>query len=116
MALRSFPDRTGTIWNVWNVQAPTVERSVQEPLRDGWLCFQRADGGDRCRLPLSDAPPVWEELPPERLDLLRRMAELSPPSGSTPQYVSPERESEDAARVRQSGETRIAAAGDAEGE
>src|SRR5215216_3474468 len=111
MALRKFSDRSGVAWNVWNVQAPALEHSVQEQLREGWLCFQRPEGGDRYRLPMSDVPPAWEELPTERLDLLRRMAVLSPPTGPMRRVPSPERQTEDAARERVSGE-RWAVGGD----
>jgi hypothetical protein len=112
MALRKFSDRSGCVWNVWNVQRPSFEPTVQEHLREGWLCFQRADGGDRYRLPLTDVPPVWEELPDERLDLLRRIALLSPATGPMRQVPSPERQSEDDARGRVSGERPVTAAGD----
>lgn len=112
MALRKFSDRSGSAWNVWNIQRPSFGASVQEHLREGWLCFQRADGGDRYRLPLSDAPPAWEELPDERLDLLRRIAVLSPGTGPMRQVPSPERQSEDAARGRVSGEREPTAVGD----
>jgi len=80
MALRRYSDRSGGDWNVWDVQPPAADL-VQEPLREGWLCFQRADGGDRYRLPMSEVPLTWEELPAERLDLLRRVAALSPTTG-----------------------------------
>ncbi|HKH94572.1 MAG TPA: hypothetical protein VKA54_22385 [Gemmatimonadaceae bacterium] len=115
MALRSFSDLTGSVWNVWNVQAPAFERSVQEPLREGWLCFQRPEGGDRYRLPMSDAPPAWEQLPAERLDLLRRMAVMSPPTGPMRRVPSPERATEDEARDRVSGERPVIGADDREG-
>jgi len=113
MALRKYSDRSGCDWNVWNVQPPASENSVQEPLREGWLCFQRTDGGDRYRLPMSDAPPAWEGLSAERLDLLRRMAALSPSTGPMRRVPSPERESED--QVREvSGERRAVADDDQE--
>ena len=112
MALRRFTDRSGCVWNVWNVQPATLAHGVQEPLREGWLCFQRAEGGERYRLPLSDAPPGWEELPPERLDLLRRVALLSPTTGPMRQVPSPERETEDEARTRVSGERSVIGADD----
>ena len=112
MALRKFTDRSGCDWNVWNVQPATAAHTVQEPLREGWLCFQRPDGGERYRLPLSDAPPAWEELPPERLDLLRRVALLSPTTGPMRQVPPPERETEDDARARVSGERFVIGADD----
>ena len=104
MTLRRFSDHTGCAWNVWNVQAPAWGHSVQEPLREGWLCFQRPEGGDRYRLPMTDVPPAWEQLPAERLDLLRRMAVMSPATGPMRRVPSPERATEDQARDRVSGE------------
>jgi hypothetical protein len=100
MALRRFTDRSGCVWNVWSVQRAKLALAVQEPLREGWLCFQRPEGGERYRLPLSDVPPVWEDLPPERLDLLRRVALLSPATGPQRQVRSPERETEDESGAR----------------
>lgn len=110
MALRRFTDRSGCVWNVWNVKPVALAHAVQEPLREGWLCFQRPEGGERYRLALSDAPPAWEELPPERLDLLRRVALLSPTTGSMRVVPSPERETEDEARARVSGERPVVGA------
>ncbi|HEU4722770.1 MAG TPA: hypothetical protein VFS59_15535 [Gemmatimonadaceae bacterium] len=112
MALRKFSDRSGCVWNVWNVRRPAFEASVQEHLREGWLCFQQPEGGERYRIPLADVPPAWEELPPERLDLLRRIALLSPATGPMRQVPSPERQSEDAARDRVSGEHETPTIGD----
>ena len=112
MALRKFTDRSGCVWNVWNVQPMAAAHTVQGPLREGWLCFQRPDGGERYRLPLSDAPPAWDELPPERLDLLRRVASLSPTTGPMRQVPSPKRETEDDARARVSGERSVVGADD----
>ena len=92
MALRRYSDRSGRDWNVWNVQPPASEH-VQEPLREGWLCFQRPTGGNRYRLPMSEVPPTWEELPAERLDLLRRVAALGQPSQPMRRVPSAEGES-----------------------
>lgn len=100
MALRKYSDRSGRDWNVWSVQPPASAHSVQESLRDGWLCFQRADGGDRYRLPMSDVPPAWEELSSDRLELLGRMAALGPSTEPMRRVPSRERASEDEARAR----------------
>ena len=94
MALRRYSDRTGRDWNVWNVQPPAADL-VQEPLREGWLCFQCSDGGDRYRLPMSEVPPAWEELPAERLDLLRRVAALSPTTGPMRRVPAAEQQADD---------------------
>ena len=86
MALRQFRDRTGCCWNVWTVE-PTALGRVDGPLQDGWLCFQRAEGGERLRMARGDVPPAWEELPDERLDLLRRVAVLAPQTGPMQRVV-----------------------------
>ena len=99
MALRKFTDRSGCVWNVWNVQPTVSELSLEESLRQGWLCFQRLEGGERFRLPLSDAPAAWEELPTERLDLLRRVARLSPTTGPMRRVEPPSGSQEDDARA-----------------
>ena len=99
MALRKYSDRSGRDWNVWSVQPPGPEH-VPESLRDGWLCFQCVDGGDRYRLPMSQIPPTWEDLPAERLDLLRRVAALSPSTGPMRRVPAPEEAPDDAALVR----------------
>ena len=101
MTLRRYFDRSGRDWNVWCVQPPASEH-VQEVLREGWLCFQRPDGGHRYRLPMSEVPPTWEELPAERLDLLRRVAALGPPTGPMRRVPSPEQQSDDVELFRPS--------------
>ena len=116
MALRKYSDPSGCVWNVWNVAPATLGHAVQPSLRDGWLCFQRPEGGERYRLPMSDVPPAWEQLPAERLDLLRRIAVLSPQTGPMRRVPSPERETEDAARDRVSGERRVVGPVDVEGD
>jgi len=98
MALRRYSDRSGRDWNVWSVQ-PGASDHVQDSLRDGWLCFQCADGGDRFRVPMSDVPAAWEELPVERLDLLRRVAALGPTTEPMRRVSLPEREPDDVALI-----------------
>jgi len=76
MALRAYSDATGGAWQVWCVVPDAASAStLADAYRDGWLCFERVDGSDRCRLSMSQAPTAWEELPDDRLDMLRRMAE-----------------------------------------
>jgi hypothetical protein len=79
MALRVFTDRDGNEWNVWRVRPMTPDSPLHARFRDGWVCFQRVDGSDRCRMALDEMPPGWEALPDDRLDLLRRVA--SQPAG-----------------------------------
>ena len=109
MAVRVFTDRAGQQWNVWRVQPTTSTAGLQERFQNGWLCFERYDGGGRARLPLDDAPPAWEQLPDERLELLCRLAEVaSRPRGVTPAQAHITQESEeDAARSRRTGERRV---------
>lgn len=77
MAVRVFTDRDGHEWSVWRVEPTSSTAGLQERFQGGWLCFERADGGARARLPLEEAPAVLEELPDERLELLRRVAEVA---------------------------------------
>jgi hypothetical protein len=72
MALRTFTDRDGIPWNAWHVIPMGSGVGYQERYRAGWVCFERVGGGDRCRCPLADMPAAWEDLPDDRLDLVRR--------------------------------------------
>lgn len=75
MPLRSFQDREGKAWRVWSViPATSAAATLDAEFRGGWLCFERAEGGDRRRLTLTEAPAGWESLTDDRLDLLRRVA------------------------------------------
>ena len=80
VALRTFIDRDGQAWQVWKVQPSTDGRALRPDFRVGWLCFERLKGGDRCRLAGSEVPTNWEELPDERLDLLRRICDPGTPA------------------------------------
>jgi hypothetical protein len=85
MAVRVFTDRGGQEWSVWRVKPTSSTAGLRQRFRNGWLCFESADGSARARLPLDDVPPGWEQLPAERLDLLCRLAEVaSSPRGVTP--------------------------------
>lgn len=85
MALRSFGSRDGTTWTAWEVRAETSTNIPGTPTE--WLAFQSGDGTERRRL--LEVPEGWDQLPDDRLDLLRRMAEPvtllssrhSPPGG-----------------------------------
>jgi hypothetical protein len=74
LALRVFTDRDGCDWQVWSVDPSAGHMGVRVDLREGWLCFERVGGGDRCRLALTEAPPAWEQMPAHALDRLRRAA------------------------------------------
>jgi hypothetical protein len=104
MALRVFADEKGRAWQVWAVQASAGARGVREDLRGGWLCFELVTGGERCRLPWPEVPPGWEQLPEERLELLRRRATTEQPSRA--RQLTGEHaviQDEEAARKRTSG-------------
>lgn len=76
MALRTYRDPDGTEWRVWRVVADSVSFStLDEMYREGWLCFERVDGGDRRRLPMTQVPADWDAMDAERLETLRRSAE-----------------------------------------
>lgn len=104
MALRTFADRSGCTWNVWNVQPSMTQPVIEDSLKAGWLCFQRASGGERVRLRMCDVPPTWEELGDDRLDLLRRVAETESRENPDAAGISEESVlSENSARGRTSG-------------
>ena len=71
-----FADRDGQQWRVWSVKPTASGRALRPTFQDGWLCFERSDGACRCRIPVESAPTNWELLTDDRLDLLRKMAEL----------------------------------------
>jgi len=70
MALRTFVASDGKTWTAWLVQSGIV--SVPGTPTE-WLAFQNEDATERRRL--LEIPEGWENLPDERLDLVRRMAE-----------------------------------------
>jgi len=74
VALRIFADRDGRQWRVWLVRPSAGGRAVRPSFQDGWLCFERLDGSCRCRLSVKSAPDDWDNLPDDRLDVLREMA------------------------------------------
>ena len=76
MALRAYRDPAGEEWRVWRVVPDSTSfATLDESYREGWLCFERMDGTDRCRLSIGLAPAAWETMPDSRLDELRRQAE-----------------------------------------
>ncbi|HUQ46459.1 MAG TPA: hypothetical protein VM033_07405 [Gemmatimonadaceae bacterium] len=75
MALRVYKDADGADWRVWRVVPDSGFSSLDASYREGWLCFERADGSDRRRLSMSQAPAEWEALSDQRLDTLRSIAE-----------------------------------------
>jgi hypothetical protein len=73
MAYAEFADRDGTSWRVWETRprAPQRLTGLPEEWARGWLTFQ--SGSETLRL--APVPDGWERFPPERLDLLRRLAQ-----------------------------------------
>ncbi len=84
--IREFTDSTGTTWRVWNT-TPRADAVFDESLRGGWLTFESAT----IRKRLVPIPRGWEEAPPERLDLMCRVAEVvRRASGASPLTPDPE--------------------------
>lgn len=114
MGLRTFQDRDGNEWQVWRVRPAVREDSpVHSRYRDGWLCFQRADGARRCRIPLDEVPPGWDALPDDRLDLMRRVAEQESAAPASTTDEARRSHEEDSARGEVSGPREVAGHDDA---
>ena len=84
MPLRTFLSRDGSTWSVWRIESGSAAVVPGTPTE--WLCFQDAASTERRRL--FEYPENWDDLPDERLDLLRKMADPvklwqrpSPPGG-----------------------------------
>jgi len=71
MALRTFVASDGSTWTAWLVQTSGLAGIPGSPT--DWLAFQNEDSTERRRL--LEVPDGWDQLPDDRLDLLRRMAE-----------------------------------------
>lgn len=77
MGYTEFTDRAGRSWGVWHtVPAGKLLTTLAPEWKDGWLTFESE--GEKRRL--APVPGEWESLPPQRLELLCRMAE--PPTQS----------------------------------
>lgn len=70
MSYREFTDREGRTWRAWDTY-PQSRSIVTAAFAQGWLCFESEAGKRR----LTPIPHSWEEMPPERLDLLLRAAD-----------------------------------------
>ena len=97
MPHRQFRDRTGSVWDVWDVYPTAMDRRLSErrndrrrkaerrtreesravgvptDLRSGWLAFQT--GRERRRL--VPIPADWLSLPEDKLRILKERAVLS---------------------------------------
>ena len=81
MGYAEFKDGAGRSWRVWHT-APGMDthRTTLPPeWKDGWLTFEST--GEKRRL--APFPAEWESLPPQRLELLCRMAQPSIESSQT---------------------------------
>jgi hypothetical protein len=80
MGYIEFTDGAGRSWRVWRtVPEIALHRLTLAPdWKDGWLTFEST--GEKRRL--APVPTEWESLPPQRLELLCRMAQ---PSTLSPQ-------------------------------
>lgn len=84
MATRTFVDRRGSSWTVWNVlpdeHAVYTSPRVHLPseMADGWLCFESAAEKRR----LCPVPDGWDGLPDRELDHLLDHSQPVPPRAS----------------------------------
>jgi hypothetical protein len=71
MSIREFTDSAGVKWRVW---ATTPREGVLygDNLKSGWLTFE--SGSSRKRL--APIPRGWEDVSPERLELMCRVAQV----------------------------------------
>jgi hypothetical protein len=75
MALRVFADENGQEWNAWDVQPSESSALVlSKRFQGGWLCFERTDGSQRCRVSLENVPPGWDALPAHQLHTILKQA------------------------------------------
>ena len=78
MAFRTFRDRDGREWQVWDVvpgreiEASSRRHQYLPPeMVQGWLCFETADQKRR----LSPCPPDWDQQDDAAMEALCRAAE-----------------------------------------
>ena len=79
MALRTFTDADGTLWNVWNV-VPSITHThqaltVMAAMTGGWLCFESSAAKRR----LVPIPNGWEEVTDAELARMLATAEVVQP-------------------------------------
>ena len=91
MALREFKDRNGVEWRVWDITPETSHPATRiedylQGFLDGWLVFERVDGGEKRRLyPL---PTQWDSASDEDLE---RLCSTADPVRTTERINTPER-------------------------
>ncbi|HUF26497.1 MAG TPA: hypothetical protein VMM18_05885 [Gemmatimonadaceae bacterium] len=96
MALREFNDREGAAWRVWDITPETTHPAtrIEDYLQgfiDGWLVFEKVDGGEKRRLyPL---PARWYDASDEQLERMCMGADpVRPPPGGTRRDAPPARD------------------------
>ena len=112
MAVREFTDAQGQRWRAWSItpeqlHPSTRDEDYMQDLLEGWLTFERAEGGEKRRL--FPCPPDWERYSD---DELRERLEMSEPVKSS--FATPDRPpSDDVSRASQAaGEAARAATAD----
>lgn len=92
MALVTFMDSQGVRWHAWDITggrfANLQSNYLGAEYRQGWLCFETEDGGERRRL--ANYPEDWASLPPAHLEQLCSAAQVvtgRTASRAVPRYV-----------------------------
>ncbi len=86
MAIREFTDSAGIKWRVWST-IPQAGAVYEASHKAGWLTFESATTRKR----LAPIPRGWEEVTPERLELMCRAAEVvRRTSGGSPLTPDPD--------------------------
>jgi hypothetical protein len=94
MALREFKDESGREWRAWDITAEKLHPSTRaenhlQGVLEGWLVFERVDGGAKARL--YPIPPSWHTASQEELRRLLKSAEPTRESGEYERFASGER-------------------------
>lgn len=94
MALREFRDESGREWRAWDITAEKLHPSTRaenhlQGVLEGWLVFERVDGGAKARL--YPIPPSWHAASQDELRRLLKLAEPTRESGEYERFASGER-------------------------
>ncbi len=91
MASRTFTDRSGVLWTVWDVvpgthsPQPAHLAALPEEMAGGWLCFESASEKRR----MFPVPPEWERLADDKLEILLRAGIPVAPRRSSSSSAAP---------------------------